>query len=134
MVRQPLLTIQNQRAESLSRSKMGLKIFCFGQDRARKQVSIALPIHTMKLKRTGQMPKFSRYGCNETEAAIQRSLAVITQGRTTLAIAHRLSTIRHCHCIYVMAQGEIVERGRHEELLELNGIYASLWRVQSGLR
>ncbi len=71
---------------------------------------------------------------NETEAAIQRSLAVITQGRTTLAIAHRLSTIRHCHCIYVMAQGEIVERGRHEELLELNGIYASLWRVQSGLR
>ncbi|PSR16567.1 ABC transporter [filamentous cyanobacterium CCP3] len=71
---------------------------------------------------------------NETEAAIQRSLAVITQNRTTLAIAHRLSTIRHCHCIYVMAYGEIVERGRHEELLEMNGIYASLWRVQSGLR
>ncbi|MBE9139599.1 ABC transporter ATP-binding protein [Nodosilinea sp. LEGE 07088] len=71
---------------------------------------------------------------NETEAAIQRSLAVITQNRTTLAIAHRLSTIRHCHCIYVMAQGEIVERGRHEDLLDLNGIYASLWRVQSGLR
>ncbi|MGB6016239.1 MAG: ABC transporter ATP-binding protein [Nodosilinea sp.] len=71
---------------------------------------------------------------NETEAAIQRSLAVITQGRTTLAIAHRLSTIRHSHRIYVMAHGEIVEQGRHEELLELNGIYASLWRVQSGLR
>ncbi|WP_035984559.1 ABC transporter ATP-binding protein [Leptolyngbya sp. KIOST-1] len=71
---------------------------------------------------------------NETEAAIQRSLAVITQNRTTLAIAHRLSTIRHCHCIYVMSYGEIVEQGRHEELLELNGIYASLWRVQSGLR
>jgi ATP-binding cassette subfamily B protein len=71
---------------------------------------------------------------NETEAAIQRSLVAITQNRTTLAIAHRLSTIRHCHCIYVMAQGEIVERGRHEELLELNGLYASLWRVQSGLR
>jgi ATP-binding cassette, subfamily B, bacterial len=71
---------------------------------------------------------------NETEAAIQRSLAAITQNRTTLAIAHRLSTIRHCHCIYVMAQGEIVERGRHEELLAMNGIYASLWRVQSGVR
>ncbi|WP_017296632.1 ABC transporter ATP-binding protein [Nodosilinea nodulosa] len=71
---------------------------------------------------------------NETEAAIQRSLAVITQGRTTLAIAHRLSTIRHCHCIYVMADGEVVEQGRHEDLLALNGLYASLWRVQSGLR
>jgi ATP-binding cassette subfamily B protein len=71
---------------------------------------------------------------NETEAAIQRSLAVITQNRTTLAIAHRLSTIRHCHRIYVMAHGEIVEQGRHEDLLELNGIYASLWRVQSGVR
>ncbi len=71
---------------------------------------------------------------NETEAAIQRSLAVITQNRTTLAIAHRLSTIRHCHCIYVMAQGEIIEQGRHEHLLALKGVYASLWRVQSGLR
>jgi ATP-binding cassette subfamily B protein len=71
---------------------------------------------------------------NETEAAIQKSLAVITQGRTTLAIAHRLSTIRHCHRIYVMAQGEIVEQGHHEDLLALGGLYASLWRVQSGLR
>jgi ATP-binding cassette subfamily B protein len=71
---------------------------------------------------------------NETEAAIQRSLAVITQGRTTLAIAHRLSTIRHCHRIYVMADGQVVEQGRHEDLLDKNGIYASLWRVQSGVR
>jgi ATP-binding cassette, subfamily B, bacterial len=71
---------------------------------------------------------------NETEAAIQRSLAVITQGRTTIAIAHRLSTIRHADCIYVMEQGEIVEQGRHDELLALSGIYAGLWRVQSGDR
>lgn len=70
---------------------------------------------------------------NETEAAIQKSLAMITQNRTTIAIAHRLSTIRHSHCIYVMDRGQIVEQGKHEELLALNGIYASLWRVQSGI-
>ncbi|OLP16743.1 ABC transporter [Leptolyngbya sp. 'hensonii'] len=70
---------------------------------------------------------------NETEAAIQRSLERITQNRTTIAIAHRLSTIRNADCIYVMEQGELVEQGRHEKLLEQNGIYASLWRVQMGL-
>lgn len=70
---------------------------------------------------------------NETEAAIQKSLAKITQNRTTIAIAHRLSTIRHGHCIYVMDQGQIVEQGTHKELLALNGIYAGLWHVQSGL-
>jgi ATP-binding cassette subfamily B protein len=71
---------------------------------------------------------------NETEAAIQRSLAQITQNRTTIAIAHRLSTIRHADCIYVMEQGKLVEQGKHEELLALNGIYAGLWHVQSGDR
>jgi ATP-binding cassette subfamily B protein len=68
---------------------------------------------------------------NETEAAIARSLDVITQNRTTIAIAHRLSTIRHCDHIYVMDQGQIVEQGKHEDLLELNGIYTALWQVQS---
>ncbi|MBF2050501.1 MAG: ABC transporter ATP-binding protein [Elainella sp. C42_A2020_010] len=69
---------------------------------------------------------------NETEAAIQKSLAKITQNRTTIAIAHRLSTIRHSDCIYVMEQGQIVEQGIHEELTTLDGIYARLWQVQSG--
>ncbi len=71
---------------------------------------------------------------NETEAAIQRSLERITMERTTVAIAHRLSTVRNANCIYVMEQGNIVERGRHEELLEKQGIYASLWRVQTGVK
>jgi len=70
---------------------------------------------------------------NETEAAIQKSLAVITKGRTTIAIAHRLSTIRHADCIYVMENGQIVEQGTHEELLTLNSRYAGLWAMQSGL-
>ncbi|MBD2069720.1 ABC transporter ATP-binding protein [Leptolyngbya sp. FACHB-671] len=71
---------------------------------------------------------------NETEAAIQRSLERITQNRTTIAIAHRLSTIRNADCIYVMEYGRLIEQGRHEELLERQGIYASLWRVQMGLK
>ncbi|HEY9634661.1 MAG TPA: ABC transporter ATP-binding protein [Coleofasciculaceae cyanobacterium] len=71
---------------------------------------------------------------NETEAAIQRSLEKITANRTTIAIAHRLSTVRNADCIYVMEHGKLVEQGRHEQLLEQQGIYASLWRVQSGLK
>jgi ATP-binding cassette subfamily B protein len=71
---------------------------------------------------------------NETEAAIQRSLERITVGRTTVVIAHRLSTIRNAHCIYVMDKGELREQGTHEELVAQNGIYAGLWRVQTGER
>ena len=69
---------------------------------------------------------------NETEAAIQRSLEKITKNRTTIAIAHRLSTVRNADCIYVMEQGKLVEQGTHEQLLEQQGIYTTLWRVQSG--
>ena len=71
---------------------------------------------------------------NETEAAIQRSLERITVNRTTIAIAHRLSTVRNADCIYVMEYGKLIESGKHEELLAQPGIYASLWRVQSGLK
>ncbi|MFN2323233.1 MAG: ABC transporter ATP-binding protein [Trueperaceae bacterium] len=71
---------------------------------------------------------------NETEAAIQRSLASVTQGRTTVAIAHRLSTIRHADEIVVLDQGRVAERGRHDELVAADGIYAGLWRVQTGER
>ncbi len=71
---------------------------------------------------------------NETEAAIQRSLDHITASRTTLVIAHRLSTVRHADRIVVMEQGQIVESGRHDDLLGRNGAYAALWRVQTGLR
>ena len=71
---------------------------------------------------------------NETEAAIGRSLERITKNRTTIAIAHRLSTVRNADCIFVMDEGLVVESGQHEQLLEHDGVYASLWRVQSGIK
>ena len=71
---------------------------------------------------------------NETEAAIQRSLEKIIVDRTTIMIAHRLSTIRHADIIYVMANGKIVEQGQHKKLLAQNGIYASLWALQTGTK
>jgi ATP-binding cassette subfamily B protein len=69
---------------------------------------------------------------NETEAAIQRSLVKVAQGRTTLVIAHRLSTIRHAHRIHVMEAGRVIEAGTHDELVATGGLYAALWRVQTG--
>lgn len=69
---------------------------------------------------------------NETEAAIQRSLLHVSEGRTTIVIAHRLSTIRHADAIHVMDRGRVVESGTHEELVAADGLYAGLWRVQTG--
>ncbi len=71
---------------------------------------------------------------NETEAAIQRSLERIVVGRTTIVIAHRLSTIRNADMIYVLQNGQLRENGRHEDLVHYNGLYATLWRVQTGER
>src|SRR6516225_2607718 len=64
------------------------------------------------------------------ERAIQAELAQAAQGRTTLVIAHRLSTVVNAAQILVMAEGRIVERGTHPELLALGGRYAHMWRLQ----
>jgi ATP-binding cassette subfamily B protein len=68
----------------------------------------------------------------ETEIKIQKGIEELTQDRTVLAIAHRLSTIKDADKIIVLDDGKIVERGNHEELLEEDGIYAKLWKVQAG--
>jgi ATP-binding cassette subfamily B protein len=69
---------------------------------------------------------------NETEAAIQRSLARVAHDRTVVVIAHRLSTIRHADRIYVVSAGAIAESGTHRELVDHPGIYRTLWTVQTG--
>ena len=71
---------------------------------------------------------------NETEAALQRSIELVSKDRTTVIIAHRLSTIRNADSIIVMDNGSVAETGTHEDLVALRGIYANLWKVQTGER
>ncbi|MFW7380209.1 MAG: ABC transporter ATP-binding protein [Oligoflexus sp.] len=70
---------------------------------------------------------------NETEAAIQRSLEKLAHHKTVIVIAHRLSTIRNADNIYVLDQGKIAESGKHEDLIEKNGLYSRLWSIQTGI-
>ncbi|MCU1589387.1 MAG: Xenobiotic-transporting ATPase [Frankiales bacterium] len=67
---------------------------------------------------------------SESEVAVQRALSTALAGRTSLVIAHRLSTIREADQILVVDDGRIVESGRHDELLERDGLYAELYRTQ----
>jgi ATP-binding cassette subfamily B protein len=68
---------------------------------------------------------------SRTEAAIQQTLRKARVGRTTLIVAHRLSTVADADQILVLKQGKVVERGRHAELVALDGEYAALWRRQT---
>ncbi|ADD39734.1 ABC transporter ATP-binding protein [Stackebrandtia nassauensis] len=69
---------------------------------------------------------------SESEAAIQETLSEIMADKTVIAIAHRLSTIAHLDRIVVLDEGRIVEDGSHDQLLTTGGIYADLWKHQSG--
>ena len=70
---------------------------------------------------------------SEVEAAIQENLYTLMEGKTVIAVAHRLSTIAAMDRLIIMDKGQIVEEGSHKELLKKkNGLYASLWKRQSG--
>lgn len=66
----------------------------------------------------------------QTERNIQAALNRVCVNRTTIIIAHRLSTIIHADEILVLKDGEIIERGKHEELISYNGTYHSMWQAQ----
>jgi ATP-binding cassette subfamily B protein len=67
---------------------------------------------------------------SDTEARLQTALDAVMQGRTSIVIAHRLSTIRAADRILVFQRGRLVEQGTHDELLDLDGVYARLYRLQ----
>jgi ABC-type multidrug transport system fused ATPase/permease subunit len=67
---------------------------------------------------------------SESEEIVQQALQILMQGRTTLAIAHRLSTIENSDVIYVIDGGEVVEQGKHDELLGKNGLFKNLHDLQ----
>ena len=69
---------------------------------------------------------------SEVEAAIQESLDTLMEGKTVIAIAHRLSTIARLDRLVVLQHGRIIESGNHQQLLAHNGLYARLWRHQTG--
>ena len=66
---------------------------------------------------------------SENEALVQEALATRSRGRTSIVIAHRLSTITSADLILVLDDGQIVERGTHQELLAHGGLYADLYRI-----
>lgn len=69
---------------------------------------------------------------SEAEAAVQQKLGMLMHGKTVIAIAHRLSTIAEMDRIFVLDQGRVVEEGTPQDLLENNGLYARLWKRQTG--
>ncbi|HEY0987867.1 MAG TPA: ATP-binding cassette domain-containing protein, partial [Kofleriaceae bacterium] len=67
----------------------------------------------------------------EAEELIEAGVAELMKGRTTLVIAHRLSTIRNADLIVVMDKGQVIEQGKHDELIARGGVYAALERTFS---
>ncbi|MEU9836083.1 ABC transporter ATP-binding protein [Streptosporangium sp. NPDC048047] len=91
---------------------------------------LALARLLLKAPRVVVLDEATAHLDSESEAAVQRALKTALDGRTSLVIAHRLSTVREADQILVIVDGQVVERGRHEELLAVGTVYAELYRTQ----
>ena len=69
----------------------------------------------------------SAFADPECEAQVQQAFKEMAKGRTVIMIAHRLSTIRNADRIYVLKDGQLEEQGKHDELMQKNGLYADMW-------
>ena len=67
---------------------------------------------------------------NKSEAVVQRAIDNLMKNRTVIVIAHRLSTVRNADCIAVINNGEVVEIGKHDDLVKAGGTYAALYKTQ----
>jgi ATP-binding cassette subfamily B protein len=67
---------------------------------------------------------------HDTEKTIQDAISIMMEGRTSIVIAHRLSTVQHADEILVLDHGQLIERGTHENLLKLKGVYENLYTTQ----
>jgi ATP-binding cassette subfamily B protein len=69
----------------------------------------------------------SAFADPECEAQVQQAFREMAKGRTVIMIAHRLSTVRNADCIYVLKDGSLEEQGKHDDLIQKNGLYAAMW-------
>ncbi len=99
-----------------------------------EQQRIALARAILKNSPVVLLDEATAYADPENEAKILESFSRLVKGKTVLVIAHRLSTIVNADQILVIDDGRIAERGRHDELLAMDGVYARMWRTYSQSR
>jgi ATP-binding cassette, subfamily B, bacterial len=100
----------------------------FGQAREKQRIAVARLL--LKSPDVVVLDEATAHLDSESERAMQKDLNVALGGRTSLVIAHRLSTVRYADQILVVDAGRIVERGRHEELIDAGGLYAELYNTR----
>jgi len=93
-----------------------------------EQQRIAIARAMLKSADVVILDEASAFADPECEAQVQQAFQEMARGRTVIMIAHRLSTIRNADRIYVLRDGTVFEQGKHEELLQKNGLYAAMWK------